>query len=141
MGRSVSVPHNATCTAFLHLDHDHEDPDESFGVWEDFLDHLWHTLRAKYKSLRPDDRWVGREEKVHWSNDHADVVIADYCGLVSVSLVPKDRPYNDEASEKAIAEAWCDQVSTGFLDLINSTFGGLRKIGTASNGEAFFQAI
>lgn len=135
MGRSVSVPHNAVATAFIHLDLEDE------FAWEDFTDDLWHTLRSKYKSLRPDDRWVGREEKVLLSNDHADVVLAEYCGLVSVSLVPKDFPYDDTAHLRTLSEAWCSQVADGFLDLINSTFGGLRHIGTACNGEAFFQRI
>lgn len=133
MGRSVSVPSNAVATAFLHLDTEDE------FAWEDFLYSLGHVLRAKYKSLRLDERWVGREEKVYWSNDHADIILASYCGLVSVSLVPKDYLY--EESEKALADAWCSQVSAGFIDLINSSFGGLRHIGTASNGEAFFQAV
>ena len=134
MGRSVSVPHNAVCTAYVHLEAEDE------FAWEDFTDDLWHTLRSKYKSLQPDDRWVGREDKVHWSNAHADIVLAEYCGLVSVSLVPTEDTYYPY-DEQGLHRAWCEQVSKGFLDLINSSFGGLRRIGSASNGEAFFQRI
>jgi len=143
MGRSVSVPHNAVCTAFIHLDHDHEDPDESFFCWEAFIDNLEWTLRKKYKSLEKDDHWVGREDHVILSNSHGLVSVAEYCGLVSVSLVPcnEDYGYTDSEALNNLHEAWCSQVSDGFLDLINSSFGGLRHIGTASNGEAFFERV
>jgi hypothetical protein len=140
MGRSVSVPHNAYCTTYVHLDHDHEDPDESLFCWEAFIDNLQWTLQRKYKSLAKEDHWLDNEDHAILGNSQASVVVSEYCGLVSVSLVPKPIEYYDE-SLRPLRDFWCSQVSKGFLDLINSTFGGLRKIGTASNGEAFFQAI
>ena len=142
MGRSVSVPHNAVATAYIDLTANATEPGEGWD-WDLFIEDLSDVLQHRFKSLQTADLWLQREEHVILTNAHANIVVCEYCGLVSVSLVPYEEAsdYSDSASLNVLHEAWCDQVSKGFVNCIDRTFGGLRHIGTASNGEAFFQRI
>jgi len=131
MGRSVSVPGDAFCTAYIHLE-PCEDEYYAQEQWDDFIEDLRGLIAHRYPSFETEDRWAGRETQVILENLNAAVAVCEYCGLVSVSLVSRPHP---------LAQTWCRGIEKGFLDLINSSFGGLRKIGTGSNGEAYFQQI
>lgn len=135
MGRSVSYPSGAE-VAFMHLDCDCTD---GCGCWGDFI----YDLKARAESLWPslsidDERWLGREDHALLGNRHAYFGVSEYCGLVAVWLVARDHDgiYSDDPPP-AFSERWVSQAG----DKLRTEFGQLRKLGTASNGESFFERI
>lgn len=125
MGRSVSVPSNAYITCYQDV----SEIDDEFG-FEDLLDDIQWSCRDAAPSLRPADRWIGREDHVILENDHVEIGVSEYCGLAAIWVVVKE-------DRIGLATHWADVFSIRFRQM----FGQLRHIGTASNGEAFFQRL
>lgn len=132
MGRSVSFPADAV-VAYQHIDlSDFDDQDDFSWVFEDLVDGVAYTAQTFWRSFEPCDTWLGREDRAILRNRHAYLGVSEYCGLVAIWLVVRD-----DAESQALAEKWVAQVAPTFLE----QFGTLRRIGTASNGEAFFQSL
>lgn len=125
MGRSVSTPSNCALVAYASFDADD-------GDWEDYMEDLRSAMAHMAPSMWNDDGWAGREDRVLMRNCHAEFGVSEYCGLVAVWL--RVRP---DAAHEALASSWCETVAKRF----RRTFGQLQKIGTASNGESFYQWI
>ena len=133
MSRSVSTPSGAAVTAFAALELMGDD-DSRQDDWDYYIDNLRDRLTARYPSLSMSDRWAGREDRVILANYRADITVSEYCGLVAVCLVPH--------GDGGLAHRWCEQIEPGFRKIVGEVFGGtLRKIATASNGEAFFEQV
>lgn len=123
MSRSVFVPWGAVNVAYAAFEC--SDCPEEFS---DSLVNAEYALREKYPSLEAARGWIGNEGRVFLENSFARIVVAEYCGLVSISAVPTGNP---------LAPAWCAKLD---LDCAAECFGPvLRKLGSASNGEAFFK--
>lgn len=139
MGRSVSVPSDAVATVYLACEIEDE------WDWTDFIDDLQDTLIERFPSFDPCDRWVGREEKAVLENHHGKVVVAEYCGLVSVSLVPEEYSsgYSDDAQRGNLAEAWCNKVAGTFTTYLHDRYqhSSLQKLGTMSDGCGVYKRI
>ncbi len=140
MGRSVSTPSGATCVAYsdwfqpeLEPGEDYRPPDQD--DWDIVTEDLTEYAPTLWPSLQKCDHWLGREDHALLENDHAFVGVSEYCGLAAFWIVPKCDDWTGEPS--GLAAHWCDQISDKFRE----TFGTLRKIATASNGEAFFERI
>lgn len=134
MGRSVSTPHNATAVAYLNFEPEY--PDDCQHDWDDLVEWIKDTAADRWPSLEDCDQWIGREDHAILENGHAYIGVSEYCGLVAVWLVPKeDNGYSHDHS--ALADRWCSQIASRFREL----FGTLRSIGTASNGEQFFERV
>lgn len=130
MGRSVSVPSNAVSTVYIHLD---EPLDPDFGR-DEFVDDLRIVIREHYPSFADDSKWVGREERSILRNDHARIVVAEYCGVVSVSLVP------DDDYRAVMAESWCRSIALRWYTRVNAAYSNaMQKVCTMSNGESVFR--
>jgi len=134
MGRSVAVPSNAVATVYVQ--HGCEEEYE----WGDWVEDVRNVIRADYPSFDHEDRWVDREERAILSNCHADVVVAEYCGLASISLVPTAESFGYEC-EQNLHDAWCAQIEDRWRERINTAFGGLQKLGTMSNGETVYRKV
>ena len=114
------------------------DDDATQWNWDFYMGELRDRLTARYPSLSKSDRWAGREDRVILANYRADITVSEYCGLVAVCLVPADSDY----VVPDIATHWCEQIEQGFRKVVAEVFGcTLRKIATASNGEAFFEQV
>jgi len=102
--------------------------------WDDYLEWLMETIETRYKSFERTDGWEGREGHIILKNGLAKVMVCEYCGLVSVNLVP------DTADEdhEGMADNWCRIVADGFAELFPNR---LKCIGRASNGEAFYERV
>jgi len=137
MGRSVAVPSNAAVTAFIdnRLD-DGED-------WDWFIEDVLGVVSERFPSIGEDSGWLGREERIVGSNGHAQLVICEYCGCVSVSLVPIQENDGYFQHEQTLHDAWCRQVERAFLEHIAKRFPGraLRPLATASNGCTLYRRI
>ena len=130
MARSVSVPFNAQRVLYINLYdfEDHFDLDEALAG---FI----QAICKWYPSLRPSRKWVGREDLGLAENAHAVVGISTYCGIGAVWVAPF-RPTRTDCK-------WVGGMKRDFiLGAIHEHLGQpLRKIATASNGEAFFEAV
>jgi hypothetical protein len=131
MSRSVAT-HSGACARYFIDTSDTDCPED----WAILIECLVYRLHKKLPSLSPADGWEERECRKVAENRHVSLFIAEYCGLASVSVVPND------AEHSGISRAWFDQVERKINGALVDTFGAknlLRKIGSASNGEAFFE--
>ena len=138
MGRSVYTPALAIAIGYIHTDIAEQ------YEWEDLEDDLRSVISERFKSFaRRDENWRTHEQSFSaqegttiLENGHARVVIAEYCGIVSISLVPKG--YYGGSPE--LAEAWCRRVGTAFEELIQAKYTeALTPVGTGSNGVTMYQ--
>ena len=131
MGRSVSRPSNAEQVLYAHFDCE----DEEDGQWffQDAIDNMQRAMIKRYPSLSKCDEWIGygrSEDHALLENRHAYIGVSEYCGLVSIWIVPKD-------DKPELAAHWCSQVK---LEDAAECFGQrLVKEGTMSNGEGVFR--
>jgi len=129
MSRSVSTPRGASHVAYAAIDPDNVDDFES-----EVIDPLTYSLQKAFPSLYPDDTWLDREDQAILRNRHAQFGLSEYCGLIAVWVVP------DEDSN--LAAQWCSSIEVKLDAVVAETFGWrLRRIGTASNGESFFERV
>lgn len=168
MGRSVSYPSGAI-VAFTHFEQDaechycdghgyNEQQDESgegmehiecsecdgtgtiTGMdyeWTEELDDYRERIKEMFPSFDKCDYWLDREDHAIAENRFAYFGISEYCGLVAIWLVAKEADWAKPDSWERLRDRWLDQVEAKFL----KAFGQLRKVATASNGEAFFERI
>lgn len=129
MGRSVYVPSEAEVVAYASFDGDYE------FDYDDIIDYLVLELGEAFPSISADDGFIGREGRVIASNRLVRIVVAEYCGLVSVSIVPEFGYYE-------LAVAFANRIAPRFNQIVANAFGGIyAKVAVASNGEAFFEKI
>jgi hypothetical protein len=125
MGRSVATAGDASATAYLDVSHI-SCPEE----WDDLLESLRIDAERLLK-LPTANRWGGREIHIIAEDpEKGAVVISEYCGLAAVSIVArwntaKGRRFRDSAAKH--------------LQRLVKNYLTLRRIGTASNGESFYQ--
>jgi hypothetical protein len=133
MGRSVSTHSYSEAVVYLH---GVVSDDAESWEWSDFICDLQAVLSCKFKSFSDCDRWEGRENHVILENARAEVSVAEYCGLVSVCLAPRD-------PDNALDGGWCSGVAASFRKTLHKAYpnAALNRLGTASNGEAFFTPI
>ena len=103
---------------------------EGSYFWGMFKEDLIYSIQEIAPSLsEPEkDEWYDREGLVILGNNLCSVVLSEYYGLVSVSIVPTDEEM------RGIAQHWINQISPKFYAL-----GNLYRLGTISNGVGVFQ--
>jgi hypothetical protein len=101
--------------------------------WKDFLDNVRYAVCDKYTSMFEDEGWRGREGHVIARNDHAALVVYEYCGLASVNIVA-------DSDQPELAKHWVAQIEAGFRKQMADYFQIMGCIGRANNGEAFYVA-
>lgn len=125
MGRSVSYPSGAF-VAFQDVS------EEDSDTWSDYVDNVRDMVREMAPSFYAESRWIGREDRAILANSFAYVGVSEYCGLAAIWLVVRE-----DSDAPTLAESWTRRFAPNFL----KTFGQLRLIGRASNGEAFFERV
>ena len=130
MARSVSVPFNAQRVLYINL-YDFENYFDQEYALDDFI----QAICKRYPSLSPSRKRVGREDLGLAENAHAVVGVSTFCGLGAVWVTPK------QANRTCCT--WADSMKREFiLGAVREHLGQpLRKIATASNEEAFFEAV
>ena len=132
MAPSVSVPCNAQYVAYQAFDSDDFD-------WR--VDDLRSAITTAFPSVTDDSEWVGREDRAIASNGYAYFGVSEYCGLVSVWVVPRENDYAG-GSWYVLRDRWISQIEAKFRRTVAGCFGtDLYRQGTFSNGEAFFQPM
>lgn len=113
------------------------EPTDDWGdSWDWLVDDIRETLRGKFPSFQNADHWPEHESHCIAENSHCQIVISEYCGLVSLGVVPTGTWEAYYKPPSAFSAAWAAKNVVPFL---RKTWGELRKIGTASNGESFFE--
>lgn len=113
------------------------DSDRDQEVWDSLVEDIRETLKAKFSSFDDADSWPERESHCILENDYAQIVISEYCGLVSLGVVPytgyciPDYDYRTNFSP-----AW---VTKNVAPFLRKTWGMLRHVATFSNGEAVYE--
>lgn len=133
MARSVGVHGDAVVTVYMPFEGEDE------FAWEHFIDSLRETIGGRYQSFYDEDGWADREGRIILRNSHAEVVVYEYFGLVSVNLVPRET--YDYPNEDNLARAWCEQVADNFRNLLDDTYQTYRLVGRFSNGEAVYERV
>lgn len=128
MGRSVSFANDSEQVEYATFYADFE------FEFDDCLCNLRDVAQRRYKSLSRCDEWLGREDHAVLENDHAYIGVSEYCGLVSIWVVPKGADRYSDPSGLAIH--WCNQID---LRPLANCFGQrLISRGMFSNGEQIF---
>jgi hypothetical protein len=154
MGRSVSYPRGASvvyaetptnsycasCGDYAGeggCDCSEEDRDWREGEvdWDWVMDDHRQTLRAMFPSFWDADEWLDREDHVLARNSLVSFGVSEYCGLMSIWLVPRGDLEN--AGLEAFAERWIAAV----LPKFRKAFGQYEKLGSMSNGEGVFRKV
>ena len=130
MSRTVSVPYDALLVAYQN----HADDDMERFDWDVMLDDFRDTACSLWPSLDPADKWHSREDHVLAESEIVQFGVSDYYGLVALWIRP--RTDRDPWTE-SLAKGWTRRIR----DKFSATFGELRHIGTASNGEAFYETL
>lgn len=127
MGRSVSVPSGAIAVAYASFSV--EDAFDASWEFDACVEGLRQSLVERYPSFRNCERSLGREDRAVAENGHCYVCVSEYCGLVAISVVPKDGP---------LAEAGAAKIN---VQQFAGCFGDpLVSVGRFSNGEQIFNA-
>ena len=128
MGRSVSYPTDATTVLFVR----EEDPDDVF-FFEDALEDFKSLMTEYFKSLGETDVWVGREDHAVLENTLAYFGISEYCGVISLWVLPKERFIN-------LSVNWTNQIADKFKKAVKSSFGEVYvKVGRFSDGTSVYE--
>jgi hypothetical protein len=138
MGRSVSYANGSEVVIYAHVeavydDEDNYDEFESQFAWDCSLEYLVDNSLEAFPSLNQCNQWLGREDHAILENKLVYVGVSEYCGLVSVWVVPKDNDYY------ALGVASANNMKTKLEQIVQDAFGvRLNKVGHFSNGEAVF---
>ena len=135
MSRTVARPCNAEDVVYIVCScPDEYDPQSH---WEDMLGAIRCVLRKHTPSLLDRDTLEGRELTTVQGNRWVKIVVAEYCGLVSVSVV------KNYAGRNGLGDRFLRQFLKRFTPSLRECFGedALMCIGTASNGEAFYRPL
>lgn len=128
MGRSVSYPTDATTVLFVQ----EEDPDDVF-FFEDALEDFKSLMTEYFKSLGETDVWVGREDHAVLENNLAYFGISEYCGMLSLWVLPKENFIN-------LSVNWTNQIADKFKKAVKNSFGEVYvKVGRFSDGTSLYE--
>jgi hypothetical protein len=136
MGRSVSYLNNAEVILYFPFESEFSED------WDDMILNLQCEIKAKLPSYYKADGWDNRETKIILENSLCNIGISEYCGLVSLSVAPKedfyDRPFNMEK----FACHHANQIEKTLRKVLEDLgLTSLRKVGSFSNGEAIFEKV
>jgi hypothetical protein len=138
MGRSVNYLDNAEVVLYFPFEYSDE-PEMDNMNWDDMEQNLKCEIKAKLPSYYDvKDKWGNRETKIILENNLCSIGISEYCGLVSLSVAPRNNEY--DAWHESFALRHANQIK-GTLERMLHDLGlkNLHKVGTFSNGEAVFE--
>lgn len=151
---ACSETFNETKTATTDDGNDHEvcphcgASDDDYSKQDTSDDFQWllndfaEQICKAFPSASTCDEWVGQgnsEDHAVAENSFAYFGVSEYCGLVSMWVLPKD---DDYAASTGLRDRWIDQIEAKFTKVARNSFGqSLYCAGRFSNGEAIFHAV
>ena len=125
MGRSVNYLSNADAVYFHQLD------EEEIQDFDFLLMDIREHVMYKYPEFEAVDEWEGRDVHVILQSPLVEIAVAEYCGVISLSV----RTLEDADQDKAAT--WIEH----FFKRAIAPWAKARKIGTFSNGESVYEEI
>lgn len=142
MGRSVSCATGSVHVAYSKMDLDWTDPDQAQDDWQWHRDNYVAAMSRSFPSLRECDFWLGSENHVLLQNDYAQIGVSEYCGLVSMWVVPVEATFYSAPGFDGLRDRWLDQIHDKFYATASGCFGtALAKLGHMSNGVGVYRRI
>lgn len=146
MGRSVAVPRDAEVTFYFPFE-DNDLDDEWGDAWDDMIGEIRIALSRVSDLFESADDWVGREMHRIATNGIVDVVLCEYCGFCSLSLVTVEEPRED--AWEPVKQVWGDFSAAWVTDhyddiaceLENFGLQLCRRVGSFSNGESVYERV
>jgi len=138
MGRSVNYLTDAKEVTYFPFDEDEKDQEETSWHWNDLQEDIQAVLEKACPSLYETDDWDGNEVKIILRNTFAEIGIAEYCGLVSLSVRVNPDYYEEIPGQ--LAENWIALIWPKVEWLLQEKLGLrlLQKDGSLSNGEGVY---
>jgi hypothetical protein len=99
-------------------------------------DLMWFTeqVQEMWPSLSKTDSWLDREVHVVLENSLVEVSVSEYCGLVALSVAPKEGYYAD-AEYPGLSQHWADQIKSRFMD----KFSQYNRVGGFNDGTSLYE--
>jgi hypothetical protein len=134
MGRSVSTPSEARVVCYRDV----IDLDE-WG-FDDLKEAVQESCKSQWPSFADCDKWIENEDHALVENDLCYVGISEYCGCAAIWISSKKEDllnsgYSDDTSRANLCDPFIDRIEKKFREF----FGELVKVGTGSNGIAFYE--
>jgi hypothetical protein len=138
MGRSVNYLDNAEVVLYFPFDYS-DDVEMDNMNWDDMVENLKCEIKAKLPSYyEVKDKWGNRETRIILENNLCSIGISEYCGLVSLSVAPRENDYDTWHESFAIRHT--NQIESTLEKVLHDLgLKNLHKIGQFSNGEAVFE--
>jgi len=122
MPRGVYYNHDAAITVHIDSSDWCEDDDPlAADMWREEIDYIMDLIETRWPSFFSCDRSASNDEHILLENHHAEVIVYEYCGLTSISVVPRTDSSQDYPE---LAEHWCQQIASNFQKLLDSAFKG-----------------
>ena len=122
------------CGGEMTLDYSGDlERDEYAGI----VDWVRDELARRFPSVTACDDWAAwpyRETRIIAANEFAQFTIAEYCGLIAISVIPTGSDYWADNTE-GLARHWVESYAGPF---VSETFCTLYHVSTFSNGEAIY---
>jgi hypothetical protein len=140
MGRSVNYLDNAEVVLYFPFQYS-DDVEMDNMEWDDMVGNLKCEIIKRLPSYyEVKDKWGNRETRIILENNLCSIGISEYCGLVSLSVAPKNDVYDEWHESFAIRHA--KQIEKTLQEVLNYLgLTSLRKIGSFSNGEGVFEKV
>jgi hypothetical protein len=142
MGRSVNYLDNAEVVLYFPFQYS-DDVEMDNMEWDDMVGNLKCEIIKRLPSYyEVKDKWGNRETRIILENNLCSIGISEYCGLVSLSVAPRENDYGESWTREQFAIHHANQIEKtlqGVLNYLGLT--NLRKIGSFSNGEGVFEKV
>lgn len=120
MGRSVSIPSAARAVVFQFLEVEEDAAvDDAHLAFEDELTVLREKAIRTWPSMVACRTFVGIEDLAIAQNVYAQFGVSEYCGLMSIWLLPRSAPEDKRSHEVdawiQLRNAWLDQAEALLL--------------------------
>jgi hypothetical protein len=139
MSRSVAYPSNAEFTLYMEGPYS-DDPIFAQDDWIDWKEWLAERLEQDFPSLSECNEWEGNECHAFLENNFGKFYLASYGSLVSLSFKLDDlteNVYYGGSDTTGLGQKWARQAEAKLRGNMKSFL--FNSIGTASNGEQFFE--
>jgi hypothetical protein len=138
MGRSVNYLNNAEVVLYFPFENEYFENGEyneylSQMNWDDMVINISAEIRAKLPSYYKVDKWDNRETKIILENNLCVIGISEYCGLVSLSVAPRDSDNLDSFStfRDNFAVSHANQIEKTLRKILEDLgLTNLRKVGS-----------
>jgi predicted RNA-binding Zn-ribbon protein involved in translation (DUF1610 family) len=110
-------------------------------MWQDLVENIVGSITDHFKSFDEPAKstFLGgcyREQQLILENYHCQISISEYCGCGAISV------FEDDCAEyPELALWWTNQNFEKIQELCKPFTDQMRRIATASNGEAFYEKV